>query len=115
MDLLSDTAIEWVKYQKQIIGEPLNHCYGNQGVYVPEGVGVWFSDDDSVIISEEHYREFVVPYNEKILKYFDGGIIHFCGNGNQHIENFKRMVHLRGINNFCPGRLEIFTKTQRGT
>ncbi len=103
MDLMSDTVIEWVKYQKQIIGEPLNHCYGNQGVYVPEGVGVWFSDDDSVIISEEHYREFVVPYNEKILKYFDGGIIHFCGNGNQHIKNFKRMEHLRGINNFALG------------
>lgn len=101
MDLLSDTVIEWVKYQKEILGQPMNHCFGNQGVYVPEGVGVWFSDDDAVIISGEMYKEFVVPYNEKILKAFGGGIIHFCGNGNQHIENFKSMEHLRGINNFA--------------
>lgn len=114
MDLLSETVIEWVKLQKQLIGEPLNHCFGNQGIYVPEGVGVWFSDDDSVIISAELYKEFVVPYNEKILKYFDGGIIHFCGNGNQHIDNFLSMKYLRGINNFALGDWESLLKLKQG-
>jgi len=114
MDLLSDTVIEWVKFQKQIIGQPLSHCFGNQGVYVPEGVGVWFSDDDAVIISDTLYKEFVVPYNEKILKFFDGGIIHFCGNGNQHIENFKSMEYLRGINNFALGNWKSLLELKAG-
>lgn len=114
MDLLSDTVIEWVKYQKNIIGQPMNHCFGNQGVYVPEGAGVWISDDDAVIISADLYKEFVLPYNEKILKYFDGGIIHFCGNGNQHIENFLSMKYLRGINNFALGRWEDLLKLKEG-
>lgn len=114
MDLLSDTVIEWVKYQKQILGEPMNHCFGNQGVYVPEGVGVWFSDDDAVIISGDLYKEFVVPYNSKILKAFDGGIIHFCGNGNQHIENFKSMEYLRGINNFALGNWKSLLTLKEG-
>jgi uroporphyrinogen-III decarboxylase len=114
MDLLSETVIGWVNYQKNILGEPLNHCFGNQGVYVPEGVGVWFSDDDAVIISSNLYKEFVVPYNEKILKYFDGGIIHYCGNGNQHIDNFLSMKYLRGINNFALGEWESLLKLKQG-
>ena len=114
MDLLSDTVIAWVKFQKDLIGEPKNHCFGNQGVYVPEGVGVWFSDDDAVILPASLYREFVVPYNEKILEYFDGGIIHFCGNGNQHIENFRSMKHLRGINNFALGQWKALLELKEG-
>jgi uroporphyrinogen-III decarboxylase len=101
MDIISDAVIMWVKYQKELIGEPLDHCIGNQGIYVPEGTGVWFSDDDAVIISTEHYREFVAPYNDKICKAFGTGIVHFCGNGNQHIESFKSMKYLRGLNNFA--------------
>jgi uroporphyrinogen-III decarboxylase len=114
MDLLSTTVIEWVMYQKQLIGQPKNHCFGNQGVYVPPGVGVWFSDDDAVILPAHLYKEFVVPYNEKILKYFDGGIIHFCGNGNQHIENFKSMEYLRGINNFALGEWQALLELKAG-
>ncbi|MBT3272721.1 MAG: hypothetical protein HN368_06180, partial [Spirochaetales bacterium] len=114
MDLLSDTVIAWVKHQKKILGQPMNQCFGNQGAYVPDGVGVWFSDDDAVIISGELYREFVVPYNEKILKAFDGGIIHFCGNGNQHIESFKSMEHLRGINNFALGDWKSLLELKAG-
>ena len=114
MDLLSDTVIAWVTHQKKLLGQPMNHCFGNQGVYVPEGVGVWFSDDDAVIVSGEMYREFVVPYNEKILKAFGGGIIHFCGNGNQHIENFKSMEHLRGINNFALGDWKSLLELKAG-
>ena len=114
MDLLSDTLIAWVTHQKELIGEPLNHCFGNQGIYVPEGVGVWFSDDDCVILPESLYREFVVPYNEKILKHFGGGILHFCGTANQHIENFKRMKHLRGINNFALGSWRSLLALKKG-
>lgn len=41
--------------------------------------GVWLADDDCTQLSEEMYREFVVPYNSRILKAFVGGTIHFYG------------------------------------
>lgn len=103
MDLFAETVIMWVTAQKKLMGHRLNYCIGNQGIPVPEDIGVWFSDDDCVIISEALYREFVAPYNEKILKHFGGGIVHYCGNGNQHAKTFQTMKYLRGINNFALG------------
>jgi hypothetical protein len=71
------------------------------GLRVPDGFGgVWISDDDSVIIGAEHYREFVVPYNSRVLKAFGGGCIHFCGTATQHIENYLSTEGLTSVNNF---------------
>jgi uroporphyrinogen-III decarboxylase len=116
MDLLSDAVIAWVKVQKELIGEPLDECIGNQGVPVAKGTGVWFSDDDAVLLSPEMYREFVAPYNNKIMKAFGTGIVHYCGCANQHIETFLDMKYLKGINTFSLGDaetlLELKSKTE---
>jgi hypothetical protein len=69
-------------------------------VRLPEGFGgVWISDDDSVMIGSDHYREFVVPYNSRILRAFGGGCIHYCGTATQHIENYLKTEGLTAINN----------------
>ena len=100
MEVVTEALIRWVKLQKEAIGEPLDCCAGDQGVYVPKGIGIWLSDDDAVIMSPALYEEFVIPYNERIMKAFGGGIIHWCGCANQHIESLNKMKYLRGINNF---------------
>ncbi len=115
MDLLSDAVIEWVKFQKEILGEPLDECIGNQGVPVAKGTGVWFSDDDSVLFSPEQYREFVAPYNDKIFKEFGTGILHFCGSANQHIDTFLEMKYLKGINTFSLGDWKTLLELKRRT
>lgn len=114
MDLITDTLIRWIKKQKEVIGEPLDCCAGNQGVYVPEGIGVWLSDDDAVLMPPSLYDEFVVPYNDRLMGTFGGGIIHFCGTANQHIESFNQMKYLRGINNFSLGDAESLYKLRTG-
>jgi len=88
MDKLTEALIVWVKKQKALIGEPINECIGDQQVYLGKNAGIWFSDDDAVLMSPKSYKEFVVPYNSRILKAFDGGCLHYCGNATHQADNF---------------------------
>jgi uroporphyrinogen-III decarboxylase len=98
MDKVTETLIMWVKRQKEVIGEPLNACIGDQQVYTGKNAGVWFSDDDAVLMSARAYREFVVPYNSRILEAFGGGCIHYCGNATHHADSFLNTRGLRALN-----------------
>ncbi|NJN92837.1 MAG: hypothetical protein HC875_01460 [Anaerolineales bacterium] len=98
MEKVTEGLIRWVKKQKEVIGEPLNECISDQQVYLGKHAGIWFSDDDAVLMSPETYREFVVPYNSRILTEFGGGIVHYCGNATHHAESFLKMEGLRGLN-----------------
>jgi uroporphyrinogen-III decarboxylase len=98
MDKVTETLIRWVKKQKEVIGEPLNECIGDQQVYTGKHAGVWFSDDDAVLMSNKTYREFVVPYNSRILKAFGGGCVHYCGNATHHADNFLATEGLKALN-----------------
>jgi uroporphyrinogen-III decarboxylase len=98
MDKVTETLIRWVKAQKALIGEPLDECIGDQQVYTGEHAGVWFSDDDAVLMSQRTYREFVVPYNSRVLEAFGGGCIHYCGNATHHADNFLVTKGLKALN-----------------
>lgn len=100
MEMITDTLIRWIRLQKRIIGEADDCCIGDQGVYVTDGIGVWLSDDDAIMMPPSLYDEFVIPYNEQIMKASGGRIVHWCGCANQHIPSLNKMKYLRGINNF---------------
>lgn len=101
MGMVSDALIEWVKIQKKHAGESIEKAGFIIGVKMPEGSGgVWMADDDCVIFSEDLYREFVVPYNSKVLQAFGGGGIHYCGNGTQQRQNFVNTKGLTCLHNF---------------
>jgi len=112
MNLVTEAFIEWVKVQKQHIGEPLEWSNGLQGTVSP-GCGVWESDDDLVLVNAHLYEEFVVPYASRIFNAFSGGSVHFCGNGVQHVENFRRIENLRVINTSPLGNYAAFTRLQK--
>jgi hypothetical protein len=98
MDKVTETLIMWVKKQKEVIGEPLTESIGDQQVYTGKHAGVWFSDDDAVLMSVRTYREFVAPYNSRILEAFGGGCVHYCGNATHHAETFLAMKGLKALN-----------------
>ncbi len=101
MDMVTDALIQWVKFQKEYASIPMEADSFPLGLRVPEGYGgVWISDDDSVIMGAEHYKEFVVPYNSRVLKAFGGGCIHYCGTATQHIDNYLNTEGLTSVNNF---------------
>jgi hypothetical protein len=98
MDKITAALVLWIKAQKAVIGERLDECIGDQQVYVGKHAGVWLSDDDAVLISEKTYRQFVVPYNARILQAFGGGIVHFCGKAAHQAQNFLDTEGLVGLN-----------------
>jgi uroporphyrinogen-III decarboxylase len=114
MALVTEALIDWVRFQKERAGQPLDGCAFPLSVKLPEGHGgVWLSDDDSVLMSAELYREFVKPYNERILKAFGGGCIHYCGNSTQNIANYAATEGLTAINNFNLDNIEAAAKMRR--
>jgi len=100
MQQVTDALIDWVRLQKQVAGQSTDGDAYVLGIKIPEGLGgVWISDDDNVIFGADLYREFVVPYNSRVLTAFGGGCIHYCGNADQHIENYLRTEGLCGVHN----------------
>lgn len=104
MELSTDILIDWVKVQKKHAGQEMESGAWPHAIHLPEGYGgVWLSDDDCTQLPADLYREFVVPYNSKVLKAFGGGTIHFCGTADHQLDNFLATDGLTGINNFCMG------------
>jgi uroporphyrinogen-III decarboxylase len=113
MDVVTEALIVWIKAQKEVIGEPLDWCISDQQVYTGEHAGIWFSDDDAVLMSPDTYREFVVPYNSRILQAFGGGCIHYCGDATHHAENFKNTEGLRALNIYNLYNIPSFAELQK--
>lgn len=104
MEYSTEVLIDWIKVQKKHAGQENNSGAWPHGILLPEGFGgIWISDDDCTQIPADLYREFVVPYNSKVLKAFGGGTIHFCGSARHQLQNFLDTEWLTGINNFCMG------------
>ena len=112
-DIVTTAFIEWVKVQKQHIGEPLDASNGLQGVWAPRGIGVWESDDDLVLVDARLYEEFVVPCVSRIFEAFGGGQAHFCGNGVHQIGNLLKIKGLRAVSNSPMGNVAAFNTLQR--
>jgi hypothetical protein len=108
MEKVTEALTQWIKRQKQAIGEPLTECISDQQVYTGRHAGIWFSDDDAVLISPRLYKEFVVPYNSRICKVFGGGCLHFCGNATHQADNFLHIDSLRAINNSLMHNIRSF-------
>jgi uroporphyrinogen-III decarboxylase len=112
-DLVTDAFIEWVKVQKEHIGEPLDRSNGLQGVG-GSAIGVWESDDDMVMVGPKLYQKFVVPRLSRIFEAFGGGSVHFCGKGYQHLDNIAQIRGVRVVNNSPMANFDGFGKFKRG-
>lgn len=112
-DLVTEALIQWVKAQKAVTGEPLTVCYGEQGVWVPPGCGVWLADDEAVNLPPQLYEEFIVPCYSRIFEAFGGGVLHFCGSG-AHLGKVVRQIRgLRAINTGPMGQAANFARLQQ--
>ena len=65
--------------------------------YAPPGHG-YIDGCATQLISASHYRDFVAPLDEEILRaYRHGGMIHLCGASAQHIPVWREMQPLRSV------------------
>lgn len=113
MDVSTTVLIDWLRIQKAHAGQPADSGAFPHAMLLPPGFGgVWISDDDCTILSAPLYREFVVPYNSRVLSAFGGGTLHFCGNAPHQVDNFLAIEGLVGINNWCMGEFDSVRRMQ---
>lgn len=95
LDMVTEAYISFTKAQKAIIGEG-NDWSSHSQVTIPGGVRI--CEDSPTNISPDAYLQFCRPYNERILKEFHGGWIHYCGKGRHIFPHVISTPGLTGIN-----------------
>jgi hypothetical protein len=55
-------------------------------------------DDSAMNLSPVMFREFVRPYDQRLLDEFGGGAVHFCGRGDHFIADLCRMGGVYAVN-----------------
>lgn len=85
MDLVTDTYIQYGLYHKKRLNLPVDSAYHCAGVKLVKG-GVRICNDSAVLVSGDVYRNLIKSRDIKAFKPFDGGWIHFCGNGNHFLD-----------------------------
>lgn len=113
MDTVTTALIRWVRAQKAVIGDADDFCISDQQAYVGGQAGIWLSDDDAPLVSPDFYREFVVPYNSRLLSEFGGGMVHYCGNATHHADNFLATDGLKGLHIFALHDLDALARLQQ--
>ncbi len=105
-EIVNETLIEWVKLQKKYTGEKINSANGLINIKPPEGIGIWFSDDDSVILSPELFKRFAVEKYKKLFGSFGNGMVHWCGNANHQIDNYLEIEPICATHVYMLGNVD---------
>ncbi len=84
MRFSTDLYLAVIRYHKELMNEPMDVGYSFS--YKIRGGGR-MSDDSAVMMSGQMYEEFVKPYNAEAYQATQGGLLHFCGKGNQFYEH----------------------------
>ena len=93
LNLITKTYIGWMKKWKEFVNEG-NEFTTHWSFYIKGGI--MLRDDSAIMLSLEHYNEFVKPYDQELLDEF-GGCIHYCGKGDAFIESMCESKNLFGI------------------
>ena len=112
---VNQTLIGWIKTQKKYSGEKINQCNGAINVALPEGFGVWWADDDSVLLSPEMYKKFVIPHYKSLFGSFGHGMMHWCGNSNHQLDNILNVEGIGAVHNYFLGEVDEVLEVQNRT
>lgn len=103
LGLITDTYIRFLKeIKKDINDEEEGFCFHWGTLYKGSVV---IRDDSPVNLSKDMYLEFVKPYDDKILKGFGKGSIHYCGRADQWIFEMMKSENLEAMNFGQPANL----------
>ncbi len=101
MAVITEAQTCLIEYLSRFIKERIDG-FSHQHGFVIKG-GVLLRNDTSTMVSPQMYRDMLAPYDEKILKAFNGGI-HSCGNVDGIIEEF---LNVNSISCFDFGQSEL--------
>ncbi len=95
VEFSTDLYLAVVAHHKTLLGEPDDVGYSFS--YRIDGGGR-ASDDSAVMISGKMYADFVKPYNARAYETTQGGLLHFCGKGDQFYDLMLETAGVTGIN-----------------
>ena len=83
----------------------------------PHWTSVWkgnivLRDDSAMNLSPEMFKEFILPYDEWLLKELGGGAIHACGRVDHWVEPMSKIANLYGFNMSQPSYNDMETVYQ---
>ena len=78
------------------IGEYVAHY--NHLILPRDAGSVKVSEDTTTLMSREHIHGFAKPYLRKMLEYFNGGYVHYCGKNNHLLDMILDEPLVKGIN-----------------
>lgn len=94
LDRVTDTLLRFVRKWQTIIPneDGLTSYFGRLG----RG-GIVIRNDSAMNLSPEAFSEFIQPYDSRLLKELNGGVVHFCGRGDHFIELLARTPGLSAV------------------
>ncbi len=85
LDYVTEATIARIRAMRERLGQEIR----------PQALG--FADDSIELLSVETYREFVLPYHEKLIAELAGDgphSIHLCGNVDRHMPTIKQKLNV---------------------
>ena len=113
-DIVNETLIEWVRMQKKYNGEKNDSSNGLINVKTPDKTGIWYSDDDAVVLSPDLFKRFVLQKYKSLFSSFGKGMVHWCGNANHQIENYLQIDSINSVHNYMLGNIDSAAILQKG-
>ena len=95
LQLVVDTYIAFMKKWNGI-APPRETYNAHWGLLMKGRVAI--RDDSAMNLSPDMFREFIAPYNQRLLKEFGGGLDHFCGRGDHFVSELARLDGLTAVN-----------------
>lgn len=93
LEVISDLHVSFSNKQKEFIGDALT----SPGHGFPSSLsfsGIGMSDDNMLMLSDDMYEEYEIPFREKIGEVFGGAVFHSCGNWSKKIPVVKKIRNL---------------------
>jgi uroporphyrinogen-III decarboxylase len=94
LQMITDLTIAVVQEQRKLAEDFVPSL---MQPWIPDGWGISISNDDSVMISNQHMEVFGVPYFNQLSDVFGGFYVHSCGNWSHQVPALKKINNLRGL------------------
>lgn len=93
LDFVTEAAIQRIQAYRKRLGQPLT------------GAGWGFADDSIQLLSEDTYREMILPYHRKLVDTFSEGgpnSIHLCGDATRHFPMLQKELNIQAYDTGFP-------------
>lgn len=95
LDLITDTYIQFMKAWDKIV--PSLDGYAIHWTMLHRG-HIMLRDDSAMNFSPTMFKQFIQPYDQRLLDEFGGGGIHFCGRGDHYIDQIAQVNNVYAVN-----------------